>query len=67
MTGQKEKKAYTFTLWNHCMGVVRADNLQVAKREMLLEYGRANVTSVREATEEDIVWFQAMGGAINEV
>ena len=60
------KPAFRFNLHGGQMGIIRADNLQVAKREALMEYGRYNITGVTPAKQEDIDWFISMGGTIHD-
>jgi hypothetical protein len=47
-------------------GMVKATSLEKARKYALNWFGRANVTFVRKATEEEVDWHIAMSGAIHE-
>lgn len=47
--------------------IVKATNQTAARKFALAEWGRSGFVNVREATDEDVAWVQAMGGAIHEV
>lgn len=61
-------KHYKVTLMGGSMGVARSrKSLKRVLEAVTRKYGSDNVSSVREATEDDVDWFKSMGGAIWEV
>ena len=48
-------------------GMVKAKNIEKARKYALDEFGRAHVMFVRKATEEEIEWHKASRGAVYEV
>ncbi len=48
-------------------GMVKAKNIKKARRYALNWFGRANVTFVKKATEDEIAWHEAMCGIMHEV
>lgn len=58
-------KPYYVTTGNGTCTVVMASSPENAKRKVLAEVGTmTGVTSVREATKEDIAWIRGMGGYV---
>jgi len=47
--------------------VLKGGSETEALNSMLDSVGRTEIRKIREATEEDIDWFTAMGGKIHEV
>jgi len=63
-----KQKLYTFTFGSGYQGMVLAKNDVEARLEANLEHGRASeVRGVRLATQQDISWFEGMGGRVPKV
>ena len=53
---------YVVELNNYNMGIIEASSLQSARVRAIRSEGINNISSVREATNEDISYFESMGG-----
>lgn len=60
-----KKHFYCETDWG--AKVVVADSLSMAWDEILKAYGNIHVKFIREATSDDLLWVEAMGGYIPEL
>lgn len=59
------KHFYCETAWG--AKVVVADSLSMAWDEVLRDDGKLHVKFVREATSDDLLWVEVMGGYIPEL
>jgi hypothetical protein len=64
----KEPKHFKIALHGGVhMSVVKATCLAQAAQFAKEEYGRSGLDYVQVATEDEVNWFQAMGGSVEEV
>jgi len=63
-----KNKIFTYTFGSGYQGMVAAKDVDAARLEANLEHGRASeVRGVRLATQQDISWFEGMGGRVPKV
>lgn len=58
---------YAVKLTNHTIGIIKSDKSLAEVAEIAIRReGSRNVSSITEATDEEVAFFKAMGGYIYE-
>jgi len=62
----RKRTAYYIDLYEGCT-IIKATGMDIACRNALATFGTSSFRSIRRATDDDISWVTAMGGAIHEI